>query len=57
MEYYDKLDKIMTCLTDKNINDVDLEGDAEEFGALMMVGHLFKKIGKIVKQIKQSDVR
>ena len=50
MEYKittDKLDEIMTCLTDGNVNDVDLEGDDEVFGAMMMVGHLFKKIGKI----------
>jgi hypothetical protein len=59
MEYkitIDKLDEIMTCLTDGNVNDVDLEGDDEVFGAMMMVGHLFEKIGKIVNDIKESEV-
>ena len=46
-----KINEIMTYLTDENVNDVDLEGDDEVFGAMMMVGHLFKKIGKVVNDI------
>ncbi|HAI43784.1 MAG TPA: hypothetical protein DCM40_39665 [Maribacter sp.] len=59
MEYKitkDKLDEIMTCLTDGNVNEVDLKSDDEVFGAIMMVGHLFKKIGKIVNDIKEIEV-
>tara|TARA_R100001163_G_scaffold33257_1_gene25777 strand:+ start:170 stop:352 length:183 start_codon:yes stop_codon:yes gene_type:complete len=59
MEYKitkDKLDEIMTCLTDGNVNEVDLKSDDEVFGAIMMLGYLFKKIGKIVNDIKEIEV-
>ena len=50
----DKLAKIGSLLVDRNLNDVDLEGDDERFGALMMLGHLQDKIYPILNQLREE---
>ena len=50
-----ELNKIGLLLVDRNINDVDLEGNKEEFGALMMIGHLRNKIFPILNKLKEEN--
>ena len=50
-----ELDKIGSMLVDRNLNDVDLEGDDEQFGALMMIGHLRDKIYPILNQLRKES--
>ena len=51
----EQLNKIGSLLVDRNINDVDLEGDDEQFGALMTIGHLRDKIYPILNNIREGD--
>ena len=50
-----ELDKIGSLLVDRNINNVDLEGDDEQFGALMMLGYLQNKIYPILEQLREEN--
>jgi len=49
-----ELDKIGSLLVDRNINNVDLEGDDEQFGALIMLGYLRNKIYPIINQLRKE---
>ena len=51
----EQLNKIGSLLVDRNINDVDLEGDDEQFGALRTIGHLRDKIYPILNNIREGD--
>ena len=50
-----ELNEIGSLLVDKNLNDVDLEGDDEKFGALMMIGHLRAKIYPILNKLREEN--
>ena len=50
-EYIDEIGKL---LVDRNLNDVDLENDDEQFGALLMIGHLRLKIYPILDKIRRG---
>ena len=49
-----ELNEIGSLLVDRNRNDVDLENDDEEFGALMMIGHLRAKIYPILNKLRKE---
>ena len=51
-----ELHKIGSLLVDRNLNDVDLEGSEEEFGALLMIGHLRAKIYPILEKLYKTNV-
>ncbi len=48
-----KIEAILSCLTDQNVgalvNDGALEGEKEEFGALVFAGDAFKKAYTIAR--------
>ena len=49
------LKNIAFLLLDGNINSIDLEGDDEQFGALMTIGHLRNKIYPILDRIREVE--
>ena len=49
------LKNIAFLLLDGNINNIDLEGDDEQFGALMTIGHLRNKIYPILDRIREVE--
>ena len=55
MTMENELNKIGLLLVDRNINDVDLEGNEEKFGALMMIGHLRDKIFPILNKLRKGE--
>ena len=48
------INEIGKLLVDRNLNDIDLENDDEQFGALLMIGHLRSKIYPILNKIRQE---
>ena len=48
------IDEIGKLLVDRNLNDVALENDDEQFGALLMIGHLRAKIYPILTEIRKG---
>ena len=51
-----KLDAILSLLTDKNVGMLEkkgeIQGDAEVFGAMVFAGHAFREVAKIIEGAK-----
>jgi len=42
--------KALSYCTDRNVGNLDLENEAEEFGALLAFGYVFKKILQMLRE-------
>ena len=49
------IDHIGRLLTDCSVNFIDSENDEEEFGALLMLGELQKRIYPILDKIREEQ--
>ena len=51
------IDDIGRLLTDSSVNYIQSESDEEEFGALLMLGELQKRIYPILDKIREEQIK